>query len=118
MNIIGSVGYRFHKAFTLSVGVDGMPGIRSLVGSHPYWLAPDRTMAEEFIRPGFTTALVATGEPVAGLRYKAVLRQQHQSARDHGGAADTRHRRRRFGLVDADDEGVRAARRIRRLGEP
>ena len=62
VNIIGSVGYRFHKAFTLSVGVDGMPGIRSLVGSHPYWLAPDRTMAEEFIRPGFTTALVATGE--------------------------------------------------------
>ena len=69
--VIGSVGYRFHRAFALSVAVDGMPGIRSLVGSHPYWLAPDRTMAEEFARPGFTNALVATGEPVSGLWYKA-----------------------------------------------
>ena len=73
VNIIGSIGYRFHKAFTLSVAVDGMPGIRSLVGSHPYWLAPDRTMAEEFIRPGFTSALVASGEVAPGLFYKLSL---------------------------------------------
>jgi len=73
VNLIGSVGYRFHKAFTLAVAVDGMPGIRSLVGSHPYWLAADRVMAEEFARPGFTNALVATGEALPGLFYKVSL---------------------------------------------
>ncbi len=47
VNIIGSVGYRFHKGFALSVGVDGMPGIRSLKSVRtPYWYGkPDRTMA-------------------------------------------------------------------------
>ena len=65
--MIGALTYRFHESFNLNVGVDGMPGIRSLVGSHPYWLGHDRTMAEETMRPGFTNALWATGEVMPGL---------------------------------------------------
>jgi len=68
--VIGALTYRFHRAFTVSVNVDGMPGIRSLVGSHPYWLGDDRTMAEETMRPGFTNAIWATGEVIPGLFYK------------------------------------------------
>lgn len=68
--VIGTVTYRFHEAFNLSVGVDGMPGIRTLLGSHPYWLGHDRTMAEETMRPGFTNALFVTGKPLPGLEYK------------------------------------------------
>jgi hypothetical protein len=71
--VIGALTYRFHKAFNLNVGVDGMPGIRTLLGSHPYWLGHDRTMAEEFARPGFTNALFATGEVLPGLNYKLSL---------------------------------------------
>jgi hypothetical protein len=71
--VIGALTYRFHKAFNLNVGVDGMPGIRSLVGSHPYWLGHDRTMAEETMRPGFTNALWATGEVLPGLFYKVTF---------------------------------------------
>jgi hypothetical protein len=70
VNLVGSLNYEFHKAFTLSAGVDGLPGVRTLLGSHPLWLGHDRTMAEEFARPGFTTAIFATGEPLPGLNYK------------------------------------------------
>ena len=104
VNIIGSIGYRFPQGVhARRSAVDGMPGIRSLVGSHPYWLAPDRTMAEEFVRPGFTSALIATGEVASRPVLQAVLREQHQSARHHRGAADPRYRRRRLHVVDADD---------------
>ena len=67
---IGTLAYKFHRAFNLAVGIDGLPGIRSLLGSHPYWLGSDRTMAEEFTRPGFTNAIWVTGEVLPGLFYK------------------------------------------------
>jgi hypothetical protein len=70
IKLIGTLSYAFHKAFSLSAGIDGLPGIRTLVGSHPLWLGHDRTMAEEFARPGFTAAVFATGEPLRGLNYK------------------------------------------------
>lgn len=73
VNLIGTLSYSFHKAFTLLAGIDGLPGIRTLLGSHPLWLGHDRTMAEEFARPGFTAALAATGEVLPGLFYKASL---------------------------------------------
>ena len=98
--------------------VDGMPGIRSLVGSHPYWLAPDRTMAEEFVRPGFTSALVATGEVLPGLFYKLSFGNNisqlgitaAQLTRDIAVGASI--------WWMPTTQGVRTARRLRRLGEP
>ena len=73
MYIIGSLSYRFDKAFILSVGLDAVPGTRSLLGSHPLWLANDRVLADDFIRPGFSSGISATGEVLRGLHYKAVL---------------------------------------------
>jgi hypothetical protein len=71
--IIATLGYKFHKAFNLYTGVTGMPGIRSLLGSHPYWLGTDRTMAEEFFRPGFTSGVWAAGELFPKFEYKFMI---------------------------------------------
>ena len=67
------LGYQFDRKFSLYAGLNGLPGTRSIMGSHPYWLAPDRVMADEFFRPYFTNAVWAQGEVLPGLWYNAVL---------------------------------------------
>jgi hypothetical protein len=73
MYIIGSLNYSFNRHFNLSVGLDAVPGTRSLMGSHPLWLANDRVMADDFIRPGFASGISANGEIVPTLFYKVVV---------------------------------------------
>lgn len=67
--LFATIGYRFHKAFNVFGGLNGLPGSRSLLGNHPYWLGHDRVMADEFFRPYFTHGVWATGEPLPGLWY-------------------------------------------------
>lgn len=67
------VGYQFHRAFSLYGGLNGLPGSRTLMGSHPYWLGHDRVMADEFFRPYFTHGIWASGEPLPGLWYTAMV---------------------------------------------
>ena len=71
--VVGHLNYRFNKHLTLSGGVNGFPGTRSLQGSHPYWLGHDRVMADEFFRPGFTNGVWATGEVFPRLNYVAMV---------------------------------------------
>jgi hypothetical protein len=71
--IFAVVGYQFHRKFSLYGGINGVPGTRSLQGSHPYWLGHDRVMADEFFRPYFSNAVWAQGELVPGFWYNAVL---------------------------------------------
>jgi hypothetical protein len=71
--IAGNIGWRFNKAFTLTGGYTGVPGSRSLVATFPFFTATDRSMADNFFRPGFTQGVWATGEPVKGLNYLAFL---------------------------------------------
>jgi hypothetical protein len=71
--LFGNVGYQFSRKFSLYSGINGNPGTRSLQGSHPYWLAHDRVMADEFFRPYFTFGAWAQGEPVPGLWYNALV---------------------------------------------
>jgi hypothetical protein len=73
MYIIGSLNYNFNRHFNLSVGLDAVPGTRSLMGSHPLWLANDRVMADDFIRPGFASGISANGEIVPTFYYKVVV---------------------------------------------
>ena len=73
MYIIGSLNYSFNRHFNLSVGLDAVPGTRSLLGSHPLWLANDRVMADDFIRPGFSSGMSMNGEMVPTLFYKVVV---------------------------------------------
>lgn len=71
--LFGNLGYQFHKSFNLYAGINGNPGSRSLQGSHPYWLAHDRVMADEFFRPFFTQGMWANGEVAPGLWYSAMV---------------------------------------------
>jgi hypothetical protein len=71
--IAGNIGWRFNKAFTLTGGYTGVPGSRSLVATFPFFTSTDRSMADNFFRPGFTQGVWASGEPVKGLNYLAFL---------------------------------------------
>jgi hypothetical protein len=71
--VAGNIGWQFSKALTLTGGYTGVPGSRSLVNTFPFFTASDRTMADNFFRPGFTQGVWASGEPVKGLNYLAMV---------------------------------------------
>jgi len=71
--IFGVLGYQFSRKFSLYGGLNGLPGTRSLQGSHPYWLGHDRVMADEFFRPFFTNGVWASGEVAPGLWYLGMV---------------------------------------------
>jgi len=67
--VASNIGWRFNRALTLTAGYTGVPGSRSLVNTFPFFAAIDRSMADNFFRPGFTQGAWANGEPVTGLNY-------------------------------------------------
>jgi hypothetical protein len=71
--VASNIGWRFDKALSLTAGYTGVPGSRSLVNTFPFFAAIDRSMADNFFRPGFTQGVWANGEPVKGLNYLAFL---------------------------------------------
>jgi hypothetical protein len=71
--IAGNIGWRFNKALTLTGGYTGVPGSRSLVSTFPFFQPTDRSMADNFFRPGFTQGMWASGEPKKGLNYLAFV---------------------------------------------
>ena len=71
--VAGNIGWRFNKALTVTGGYTGVPGSRSLVNTFPFFQPTDRSMADNFFRPGFTQGVWANGEPVDGLSYLAFV---------------------------------------------
>jgi len=71
--LVGALTYDFSNAFKLSGGIGALPGTRSLLGSHPYWLGTDRFLADEYFRPGFTGGAWGEGEIARGLYYRAMV---------------------------------------------
>ena len=71
--VTGNISWRFDNALIVTAGYTGVPGSRSLVATFPYFQAIDRSMADNFFRPGFTQGAWATGEPVKGLMYMAFV---------------------------------------------
>jgi hypothetical protein len=71
--LFATLGYQFHRVFSLYGGLNALPGSRTLFGSHPYWLGHDRVMADEFFRPYFTHGGWASGEVLPGLWYQAMV---------------------------------------------
>jgi len=71
--VAGNIGWQFNKRLTLTAGYTGVPGSRSLVNTFPYYTATDRSMADNFFRPGFTQGLWANGELGKGLNYIAFV---------------------------------------------
>ena len=67
--VASNIGWQFNKALTVTGGYTGVPGSRSLVNTFPFFTATDRSMADNFFRPGFTQGVWASGEPVNGLNY-------------------------------------------------
>ena len=71
--VASNIGWRFGRALTLTAGYTGVPGSRSLVDTFPFFASTDRTMADNFFRPGFTQGAWAKGEPVKGVNYLAFV---------------------------------------------
>lgn len=71
--VAGNIGWRFSKRLSLIGGYTGVPGSRSLVNTFPYYTSTDRSMADNFFRPGFTQGVWATGELLKGLNYQAFV---------------------------------------------
>jgi hypothetical protein len=71
--VASNIGWQFNKAFALTAGYTGIPGSRSLVNTFPFFSGADRSMADNFFRPGFTQGVWASGEPTKGLNYQVFV---------------------------------------------
>jgi hypothetical protein len=63
--LFASLGYQFSRRFSLYAGINGLPGTRSLQGSHPYWLGHDRVMATSSSGPTSATGSGPRARPRA-----------------------------------------------------
>jgi hypothetical protein len=66
----GYVSWKFNNAIAIYAGYWGAPGTRSLTGTFPYFVQLDRSMADQFFRPGFTQGTWIDGEFWKGLHYE------------------------------------------------
>jgi hypothetical protein len=71
--VASNIGWTFNKAITITGGYTGVPGSRSLVNTFPFFTSTDRSMADNFFRPGFTQGVWASGEPGKALSYLAFV---------------------------------------------
>jgi hypothetical protein len=69
----GYVGYVFSDAFALRAGFFSLPSVRSLTGNYPFFQGTDRSMATNYMRPGFTQGVWANGELFPGFNYIAMI---------------------------------------------
>ena len=72
--LAGNLQYSFNRHLTLGGGIRSLPGTRSVEGNFPFWPNVDsRMIADEFMRPSYTSGLWATGEIVDRLKYQVML---------------------------------------------
>ena len=71
--VASNIGWTFNKGLAVTGGYTGVPGSRSLVNTFPFFTPTDRSMADNFFRPGFTQGVWANGEPLNGLNYLAFV---------------------------------------------
>jgi hypothetical protein len=71
--VASNIGWQFNRALTITAGYTGVPGSRSLVNTFPFFTATDRSMADNFFRPGFTQGAWANGEFAHGVNYLAFV---------------------------------------------
>jgi hypothetical protein len=71
--VASNIGWQFNKALMIMAGYTGVPGSRSLVNTFPFFTSTDRSMADNFFRPGFTQGAWATGELEHGVNYLAFV---------------------------------------------
>jgi hypothetical protein len=72
--VAGNLSYTFSKHFRLTGGITALPGTRSTEGNYPFWLSVDnRMIADEYMRPSYTSGIQARGEIVKKLSYSVML---------------------------------------------
>ena len=72
--IAGNIGWRFNKALTIIWRLQRvLLAADHLSNTFPFFTGVDRSMADNFFRPGFTQGVWAIGEPVKGLNYLAFV---------------------------------------------
>jgi hypothetical protein len=69
----GFVGFKFSDAFKLRAGFFSLPSLRAMTGTYPYFPGTDRSMAVNYMRPGFTQGMWAEGTPLPGFSYIAMI---------------------------------------------
>jgi hypothetical protein len=72
--LAGNLQYTFNKYLTLGGGIRSLPGTRSVEGNFPFWLNVDsRHIADEFMRPSYTSGIWATGNLADRLKYQVMV---------------------------------------------
>src|SRR5215211_7048272 len=72
--LAGNLQYTFNKHLTLGGGIRSLPGTRSVEGNFPFWLNVDsRHIADEFMRPSYTSGIWATGNLADTLKYQVMV---------------------------------------------
>jgi hypothetical protein len=72
--VAGNLSYTFNKYFKLTGGIMSLPGVRTTEGNFPYWLSVhNRLIADEYMRPSYTSGIQARGEIVKKLKYSIML---------------------------------------------
>jgi hypothetical protein len=72
--LAGNLQYTFNKYLTLGGGIRSLPGTRSVEGNFPFWSNVDsRMIADEFMRPSYTSGIWATGNFAPRLKYQVML---------------------------------------------
>lgn len=72
--LAGNLQYTFNRHLMLGGGIRSLPGTRSVEGNFPFWPNVDsRMIADEFMRPSYTSGFWATGEIVKRLKYQAMV---------------------------------------------
>ncbi len=68
--LAGNLSYVFKDSLILGGGITALPGVRSTEGNFPNWLNVDnRMLADEFMRPSYTSGVWVRGTIAAGLNY-------------------------------------------------
>lgn len=73
INTIGYLNYQFTQKFSAGAGIEGLPGVRSLNGQHPYFLGGDRHLGDEFFKPGFTMGAWIRGQLGENVYYRVMV---------------------------------------------
>jgi hypothetical protein len=72
--LAGNLSYTFNKYLTVTAGIMSLPGTRSVEGNFPFWLGVDtRLIADEYMRPSYTSGIRASGTLRKGLIYQTMI---------------------------------------------
>src|SRR5829696_3054853 len=72
--LAGNLQYSFNKYITLGGGIRSLPGTRSVEGNFPFWTNVDsRMIADEFMRPSYTSGIWAMGNITDRVKYVTML---------------------------------------------